>query len=81
MSWPPASPLAAAAAAAGYAPPAAPAAAPPAGLIDATVRLLYAELPARQKAALALAAGPDAAAPTITLIKETALAIAALRAL
>jgi uncharacterized Zn finger protein (UPF0148 family) len=80
VSWPPASPLAAAAAAAGYAPPAAPAAAPPAGLVDATVQLLYAKL-GEAKAALALAAGPDAAAPTITLIKETALAIAALRAL
>ena len=80
VSWPPASPLAAAAAAAGYAPPPAPAAAPPAGLVDATVQLLYAKL-GEAKAALALAAGPDAAAPTITLIKETALAIAALRAL
>ena len=80
VSWPPASPLAAAAAAAGYAPPPAPAAAPPAGLVDATVQLLYARL-GEAKAALALAAGPDAAAPTITLIKETALAIAALRAL
>ena len=80
VSWPPASPLAAAAAAAGYAPPPAPAAAPPPGLVDATVQLLYAKL-GEAKAALALAAGPDAAAPTITLIKETALAIAALRAL
>ena len=41
VSWPPASPLAAAATAAGYAPPPAPAAAPPAGLVDATVQLLY----------------------------------------
>ena len=79
MSWPPASPLAAAAAAAGYAPPAAPAAAPPAGFVDATVQLLYAKL-GEAKAALALAAGPDAAAPTITP-SRTALAIAALRAL
>ena len=44
------------------------------------MQLLYAKL-GEAKAALALAAGPDAAAPTITLIKETALAIAALRAL